>query len=683
MRNQPPNYIPHIDGLRAIAVLSVVLYHLEPTWIPGGFAGVDVFFVISGYVISASLGSREHPSLRPYAAGFYSRRMTRLLPALLVCLFVTGFVMTLFVPHIWRGEAPRLYGTSQLTSIAGVFGLSNFLLVLRGDNYFGDTAELNPFTHTWSLGVEEQFYFLFPLMFFFWVRAGASRRDRQISVSLLIGGAITSLFVAAWAAKTNPSFGFYLVFARFWELAIGALLFQFHACRTAKLPAKVANPILIIAITSLAFAFIFANPQDFPYPWAMLPALSTAGAIAAMHGRTENVAARILGSRPMLFFGRTSYSFYLWHWPVFVLFRWTTGIEESTHKLMALTTAFALMLLSYKFVENPVRHSPWVRQASPKLILLAGASAMLVTAGLLAGTYALGERISLSVTGSSAAYWYPTVVPLASEQRCTVEVSKSAIATGKRRDLRSKCPLEEGNVEPTRLFVLGDSHASSYSTLLATIASRSNMHISLLAKGGCPVPGPPTQNQGSSSRCQQFVAAAWKAMTQEIDEGMTLFLPSFRMVELQRSIRRQDKESQPRTPDIQRINQLTALLAPLAEKGVNIVLEAPKPIVGIPFFRCSDWFNQSNPACNKPNEVERSVVERYRAPVLEEYRSVQKNLGTARIWDPLPALCKAQHCPGYMDGLPLFMDENHISGYGNARLVESFEQELMLTRAQP
>lgn len=162
-------YVPHIDGLRAIAVLAVILFHLDPAWLPGGFTGVDVFFVISGFVVSASVHRLPPLSLGQSMLRFYARRIRRIAPALLACLLLTAVASVLFIPESWLSEA------SDKTGLMAFFGFSNWVLAAIGNDYFAPKAEFNPYTHTWSLGVEEQFYLLFPLLFLAWARGVRGR----------------------------------------------------------------------------------------------------------------------------------------------------------------------------------------------------------------------------------------------------------------------------------------------------------------------------------------------------------------------------------------------------------------------------------------------------------------------------------------------------------------------------
>ena len=160
----PFEYVAGIDGLRAIAVLSVIIFHFESSLLPGGFTGVDVFFVISGYVISKSLARNYGEKLSVFLLEFYKRRLLRILPALLACLLVTGVISSLFIPEYW------LSSKNDITGASAFFGLSNFFLLSGEDGYFSQRVSFNPFVHTWSLAVEEQFYVIFPLMFFIWLR---------------------------------------------------------------------------------------------------------------------------------------------------------------------------------------------------------------------------------------------------------------------------------------------------------------------------------------------------------------------------------------------------------------------------------------------------------------------------------------------------------------------------------
>ena len=217
-------YIPAIDSLRALAVISVIIYHLHGAWLPGGFAGVDVFFVISGYVISRSLVTLPSSGFLGFTGAFYGRRIRRIVPALIVCLLAISVLSALFIPNAWLSDA------NQRTGRFAFWGLSNFALMDMGDTYFAPRVEFNPYVHTWSLGVEEQFYLVFPAILYCWLRYRDSevRWRRVASSSVLSAILVVSLGYSAYVTFNAPAIAYYSLPSRFWELAAGAALMQLH-----------------------------------------------------------------------------------------------------------------------------------------------------------------------------------------------------------------------------------------------------------------------------------------------------------------------------------------------------------------------------------------------------------------------------------------------------------------------
>ncbi len=194
-------YRPDIDGLRAVAVLSVVLYHLHGVWLPGGYGGVDIFFVISGFVVASSLAASKVDSFAGFLGEFYARRLARILPALVAVLISTALMSTLFIPKAWLSEF------ADSTARYAFFGLSNLIMQNNADTYFAPRAEFNPFTHTWSLGVEEQYYLLAPLFVYFWLRAyrrGQTQRAHW-AIGILALFMVSSLALCIWLTNSTLS----------------------------------------------------------------------------------------------------------------------------------------------------------------------------------------------------------------------------------------------------------------------------------------------------------------------------------------------------------------------------------------------------------------------------------------------------------------------------------------------
>jgi len=336
-------YRAEIDGLRGLAVLAVVANHYSATLLPFGYLGVDVFFVISGFVIAGALVGRTDESLGAFLSGFYARRAKRLLPALVLCVAVTALSISFFVP------APEGY---LKTGFFALFGLSNLWLFRESSDYFADTTALNPFTHTWSLGVEEQFYFVLPLLMW----AGTRLFGVRGTVWVLAALSVASATAWSWAAVREPIAAFYLPMFRFWEIGLGAALFLL-GLEVRGSVARHAGTLKTLSLAGLVVLMSGLVPLGREAALVLVVALS--GLLVVLTA-PEAAAAHVLRVAPAAYLGRISYSLYLWHWPVMVLFAWTVGFSASTVWL-ALGLALGLAHLSYAFVEQPLRHESWGR----------------------------------------------------------------------------------------------------------------------------------------------------------------------------------------------------------------------------------------------------------------------------------------------------------------------------------
>jgi peptidoglycan/LPS O-acetylase OafA/YrhL len=276
-------YYPYIDGLRALAVLSVLIYHLHGSWLPGGFVGVDVFFVISGFVVSASVASFKGQGIRQLLSFFYARRLRRIAPALIVCLLVTAILTTLLIPPSW------LSAENQKTGLYAFFGLSNLVLAQSGRDYFAPTTDFNPYTHTWSLAVEEQFYLLFPFLLLAWMRGG---RGRALSIALVAGALLASLYWGWWQSQAHPIQAYFLTPSRFWELAAGALLYQLNSqsperTKCSKRASSVCGVFGAVSLLVIIAACALSVPARFPVPGVLPAVIGTLGVIWILHHHPE------------------------------------------------------------------------------------------------------------------------------------------------------------------------------------------------------------------------------------------------------------------------------------------------------------------------------------------------------------------------------------------------------------
>jgi peptidoglycan/LPS O-acetylase OafA/YrhL len=372
-------YRPDIDGLRAVAILPVLFYHLGTSLAPGGFVGVDVFFVISGYLITSLISAEMHQGTYSIT-NFYVRRARRIFPALFAMCAVTALFVLLFC---LPSDAKRF---SSALAAATLFG-SNIYFYLSAD-YFAADAATQPLLHTWSLAVEEQFYIFFPLILLL-VRRYFGQRERLIMVAL----ALLSLGISVWLVETDKAGAFYLLHSRAWELLLGGLLALgvFPAIQSRLL----AGALGLVGLALIAGSvLLYRENMPFPGLAALAPCI---GAALLIHtGKDASLlTAQALSLAPVRFIGLISYSLYLWHWPVAVISRYAAfwygwDPDLKLHKLAVLALSFAAAMLSWYFVERPFRQRPY--RLGTTAILSASAATMaflVVAAGVV---YPLSQR---------------------------------------------------------------------------------------------------------------------------------------------------------------------------------------------------------------------------------------------------------------------------------------------------
>lgn len=664
-------YAPYIDGLRAMAVLSVIVYHLNPHWLPGGFAGVDVFFVISGFVVAGSVGTMEQLSLPKFFLYFYSRRLARITPALVVCLVATSAALAILIPDAWLSRS------NQQTGLYAFFGLSNFLLA-QGVGYFSPIAEFNPFTHTWSLAVEEQFYLVFPILFVAWIY------QRKLVSSVLFAVALIASFVCAiWLAQVNETKAFYLTWGRFWELGIGVLLFQFmslrgHSFTKASEPRRWFAVSGDLAAIALLIGLVIAKAEHAPFPTCVLPVVATAAALGFLHGRPGGIATVLLTHPLPRFIGKISYSLYLWHWPVFVIFRWTTGLESPAQILAALLIVAILSIASYYWVEVPPRRA--ARRLKQVVVVFAGFALIGVGCKAASKLEAKQPKISISTVTRHASDWYPVGLPTSPEHPgCVVNQTMTSLDTGFYLSVvKRNC---EESVTGPRVFALGDSHAVGYMALYTSYAMETGAPVVIYQNGGCPFlslqPG-----REDEENCKASTRASLTDLLGKVHAGDVVFLPSLRMP------RFADQWVQFNEDDVKNriygadavasrekaIIEGKAVVQKFTALGVRVVFEAPKPIFRSPTFRCAEKYNQTNSICKPGSEVDRAEAVAFRKPVIDALTQIAATNDHISIWDPFPILCPpAATCSEYRQGKPLFFDGDHVSGYGSRLLLPSFE----------
>ena len=360
-------YRAEIDGLRALAVVPVVLFHAGIVGFSGGFVGVDIFFVISGYLITSIILS-EQAKERFTLASFYERRARRILPALMLVVLLS----TIAAWYILLPNELVDYGAS-LASV-GVFA-SNILFWQQSD-YFAATSEFIPLLHTWSLAVEEQFYLIFPVFMIAtiaWVK--------QSRLLVLVALAMISLLYCEWAWRNTPEANFFLAPSRAWELLAGVFCaFYLHSKQLQNTAIKQAGSLL--GFLMLLYSIFFFD-KDIPFPsvYALAPVFGTA--LIILYADADTLVGKLLGLPVLVGIGLVSYSAYLWHQPLFVFARMNTMDELSVTMLLGLSVlSFVLAYLSWRWVEKPFRNRHWLSQKQV-LWMAVACSGVLIALGML------------------------------------------------------------------------------------------------------------------------------------------------------------------------------------------------------------------------------------------------------------------------------------------------------------
>jgi peptidoglycan/LPS O-acetylase OafA/YrhL len=473
------DYRPDIDGLRAIAVTSVVLFHAGWAWISGGYVGVDVFFVISGYLIAGHI-YQEVKAGRFSFANFYARRAKRILPALIVVLIVSLLVGLLIL-------SPRELSRFGLSAVSSTLGISNIYFWASTD-YFAPVADHLPLLMTWSLGVEEQFYFFFPILLIFLFRQ--SRVGLLWVVAFL---SVISLICSIVTIRYYPSFTFYMLPSRAWELGIGAVLAIAEAdgFSLTKLSRVAKTGIGLLGLVLLAAPiFIYTENTTFPGESALPPALGTAMLIAVRSSFVNSM----LATRPFTFVGRISYSWYLWHWPMLAFCRIASPEPlDWPHATVIVALSLLAAIVSYYFVEQPFRQT---RHPVRTSLVRYGAAVAASVAVLVAPAAFKGLKMRVPATVNS--------IEAASGER-----EKCIVQYGASKPNQSEDCVPNGG--RPGIAVIGDSHAAALAPGLRAVVKEQGYNLFAMTKSSCPPMYTVTRfmpnHPGHDQQCAAFNAA--------------------------------------------------------------------------------------------------------------------------------------------------------------------------------
>ncbi|MEU4690920.1 acyltransferase family protein [Actinoplanes sp. NPDC023714] len=486
-----PGFRPDIEGLRAVAVTLVVLAHAGVGRVEGGYVGVDVFFVISGFLITGLLLGEHGRTGSISLPRFYARRALRLLPVVTVVVLATVAAAWFWLP------ATRFRGITLDALFSTFYGI-NWRLAAEGVDYMNAGADPSPLQHLWSLAVEEQFYLVWPLLLLITIR---SRRLLVAALGVLI---VVSLALSVQQTGTSAPQAYFGSHTRAWELGFGALL-AVAAAHLTRIPARVATALSWAGLAAIAAAaFTFTEKTPFPGYAALLPAL---GAAAVIAGRNP-----LLGVAPMRWVGKLSYGWYLWHWPVLTI--WPAAVVRDpsvTLNLLFAAVALLLALATYHLVENPFRNQPRLRVRAHRGLLAGLAFSLLtvavtVVAGrftppLPTGPAAPGTAAEIAAAADPQARLTELITASSGQFRMPSNLRPRIVDAGAEDpghyaddchlDYRSTelRPCVYGSVSATRtLFLIGDSHAAHWFPAVEQAARTEGWRLVALTKAACQMP---------------------------------------------------------------------------------------------------------------------------------------------------------------------------------------------------
>ena len=649
------HYRYEIDGLRAIAVLAVILNHLHEDWLPGGFLGVDVFFVISGYVITASIEGRAETSIGPFLKAFYRRRVQRLAPALVCCIAITGLLTCLFVHNP---------ASSLITGATALVGVSNLYLLGESTNYFSADASYNTFLQTWSLGVEEQFYLCFPVLAW-WLLQRQHKGGVKTMLPVLSTLSLVSLFGFIHNSIHNPADAYFLTPLRLWELLAGALIQQ-GVFRKLRLPA-------IAPMGMLLLSFWLTN--DPPVISTILVVTATALLLPALEA--PSAVKRMLMLPAARHLGQISYSLYLWHWSVICLARWTIGLEGWRLPLLLLLMV-GCAEASYRWVETPLRHRGWANNTRDTLMGAAGLTAAL---GGLMLWLAQDGRSQHLYTGQATLSLREALtqqrIPGSPISRDNCHLSNNQTVNAQFIQSRALlCVATPARTTMPTVYVAGDSHASALMPLEAELRDR-GFGISHLSMNSCFFPA--TRHGHLNGNCSDLQTHWSDWILDHAKPGDSVLIHGFWLSHLSRGIgntrdellgsdRRPVRDSEKkRQLFIEAINSFSERAS---GQGIHVLMLGAGPRLRNRGRCLPEWFRlpASLQACER--SLQRQVTH------AREMNAAFRIALTQPITfiDPIPALCGSGCTLNSMR--QLLFDDDHLSPQGAKQLLSPVLTEL-------
>jgi peptidoglycan/LPS O-acetylase OafA/YrhL len=647
-------YRPDIDGLRAIAVVPVILYHAKVAGFTGGFVGVDVFYVISGYLITSLIAKDILLGSFSFVS-FYERRVRRIFPALFAVLFSCTLAAAVFF-------VPKDFIAFGKSMIAVTFFAGNEFFRRTGglSGYFDRTAESQALLHTWSLSVEEQFYLFFPTGLLLLARWGKGRLTRY----LFIVAAISFLF-SIWAIRHRPLIAFYSLIPRAWELLLGALL----AMKVAPaLKGRVSREIAgLMGLGLIACAvFLFSQETTFPGWRALLPCVGALLIIYASENGPSSVGTA-LSFRPLVFIGVISYSLYLWHWPIIVFGRYfSAGDLSGVETAAAIVLSFLMAFISFEFIERPFRGRG--SRVNRRQIFSFGFAACV-----------LSIVLGLAIYGFRG---FPGRYDDSTRQLVLENVTRKndfqEVCGNWKTEVHSMSDINFCNLgtdRPKKIMFLGDSHVQQLYPLIKKLYDDDELDdrgVVLAIENAC-LPSERLNSIGKGYHCDAFTHFALiRAEAPDID---TVFIAFNTWFAVHRFVCPSVQGSCVGKVSVEEARN--RFLDELAEHIRELRMNGKRVIVSLPF----PMYDKSIPDLEIRNAVFgglglNAAARDITLPIMrDQLASVAQRAG-ADIFDPRESLCDGENCITQLNGVSIYKDDNHIAASQIGILGDEFKKAL-------
>ena len=666
-----PVFRPEIQALRAVAILSVLLYHLWPNRLTGGYLGVDVFFVISGFLITSHLlrdSTRGFLSLPK----FWARRIRRLLPASLTVLLVTGIAVLALVPQ-------RLWEQYLGEIVASTVYAQNWFLAASSVDYLGSENEPSPVQHFWSLSTEEQFYVVWPLLIalalVLWRVTRKPAADATIPRRLLFGillvVTVSSFAYAIYATATDPAPAFFATTTRAWEFGAGSLL-AFAA--TSWLHGRLSDHVRGLMawagwITIAASVSLFTDNTVHPGLLTLIPVLGSVLVIWAGSSESRLSPSALTKLRPVQFIGDISYSLYLWHWPFIVVVPIVTGNSLGTRdKLVIIIVAFVLAYLSYRFIEKPTLRLPLAPRDSTRRWFIGALVAALIVAALPAAGFGLiaqsvaadKSRIDELITDDNGCFGAAVV---GNEAECAAELDGLPLVPSTATAATDALPLPDGCIEVARdeheadpclyrqgtgatVLLVGDSHAEQLRPMVLALADEYDWTVWVATKGRCAFSDAErTLEQLMRSACADWGRSALDFVEDKsVDVVLTSQVSGVEFAPIDRQ-----------SSDDSGVAGLVTRWQGVLDAGAKVVVirDNPRPIPGVQLCLEENWPSAAQKCSAEP---ETAFLFDPQLAAAEEFSS-----DDVHLLDFADLECTTTECPAVIGGVNVYKDANHLT----------------------